>query len=503
VRRSFLFLVSLANLLVVGAPASAEPVRPSRAVTLHEVVELAVRQNPTLASAGAEIASADGLVTAARGLDDPVLDGSATWTQNRRALVGGTPVQQPSLDDVSAALSVTQPLPTGGKIGLRAASAYDRTEFAVLNAADPNRFDRQSAEVYAPSLQLTFQHALLRGLGVSYARADRRRASARHDLATVQRDATVAALLRDVVSAYWEVTYATGELEIRRFSADAARYQLKRVGADIGVGKQPPSACAEVEVAIARRDELVLLAEQAVVERSLDLERLIGQPIDRQSATLMAADPLSTLDPTPPLDRTLEAALDHNPQLLAAQAQERSLAIEVDVTQNGLLPQLDLLISGGPGGFSADAARSFTDLSTFRTYSVSAGLVFQEPLGHRAARGANESARATLRRAELDETDIRLQISSAVVRGLTAVEAARRRAEVLSRSVEAADLDLAAEKARFETGRSSNFDVLRRQDSLAQVKLSALRARVDYIRALAIVESLTGAIADKLGVRFR
>src|SRR6185436_1782271 len=107
----------------------------------------------------------------------------------------------------------------------------------------------------------------------------------------------------------------TEELDVRRSSADAARDQLRRARADIEVGKQPPSASAEIEVAIARREEAVLLAEQTMVERSLELERLTGQPFERDTTTLVALDALSEPREAPSLDDAIAAALDRNPNV--------------------------------------------------------------------------------------------------------------------------------------------------------------------------------------------
>jgi outer membrane protein TolC len=182
-------------------------------------------------------------------------------------------------------------------------------------------------------------------------------------------------------------------------------------------------------------------------------------------------------------------------------AQGRAATIELEVTDNGLLPQLDFSISGGPTASARDANGAYHQLSDLGTYAVTAGLVFQQPLGRHAARGARDGARATVQKARFTEDDIAAQIAAAVVRGVTAVDTARRRAEVLARSTDAAALDLAAERARFEVGRSSNFDVLRRQESLTSVQLVHLRARVDYLKSLAGVESLTGDILDHHGVR--
>ena len=64
-------------------------------------------------------------------------------------------------------------------------------------------------------------------------------------------------------------------------------------------------------------------------------------------------------------------------------------------------------------------------------------------------------------------------------------------------------LDLAAERARFEVGRSTNFDVLRRQEEVAQVQLGQARARVDEVKATAALAALSGRILDLFGVNIR
>src|SRR5207249_1710296 len=180
--------------------------------------------------------------------------------------------------------------------------------------------------------------------------------------------------------------------------------------------------------------------------------------------------------------------------------QGRAAAIEIDVTANGLLPQLDFVAAGGPAGTARDAAGAYDQLTGLHSYTVTAGLSFALPLGRHAAHGAREAAGQQLRKARLSEADIAAQVAATVVARSSEAETARRRTEVLAPSTEAAALDLEAEKARFEVGRASNFDVLRRQDALAAVQLVLLRAQVDHLRALAALDALTGQILDDNGV---
>ena len=497
--------------------ASAQTGEP-RPLALRDAITMAVRGNPTLLAAGAQVRIAAAGVQAARGLDDFLLEVGASWVETKRELVPGQPVQERSFDELGASLSLIKPIPTGGRLGLGVVGEFSRRQFVTnLDSVPPSPLladldldmdvgmgaIRPDVDEYVPALRLSFAHPLLRGFGVGVARAPRRRAAAEQERALAEREGTAATLLRDVENAYWDLAYATQELAIRRAAASSAREQLKRVQANIEVGKQPRSASAEVDVAVAFRDESVLFAEQTLAERALELGRLCGlRPRTRSAARLIASD-----DPQPPQrmveeSAVVQSALARNPELLEVRAQGRGAAIEVDVTRNGLLPQLDLAVAGGPTGNASDPRQAYRSLKGLGNYLVTASLVFQQPIGRNAAKGAHTAARETAQRVRLEEDEIADQVASAVLRGVTAIDTARRRVEVLARSTDAAALDLEAEKARFEVGRSTNFDVLRRQDSLAGAQLTHLRARVDQLKALAFVEALTGEILERHAIAF-
>lgn len=484
---------------------AAELTEPAvRAIGLRDVVSLALQHNPGLGAAVADVDYARANVMAAKGLDDFVLDGNASWIENRRPTVAGTPVQQEALDDVLLQLQLTKPLPTGGRIGLRVGNEWTRTQFATENV-DPTSmlplgFDHSSSVVWAPALQLVFTHPLMRGIGVHTARAQRFRAAGLRDVAVLNRATTASVLVRDVVAAYWELAYAREELSIRKQSAVSAREQLEIVKANIEVGKQPPSASAEVQVSIALRDEDAIVAEQVARERSLDLERLVGISLDAKAPRLAAAEKATPIEAVPTPGEVLESARKNNPQLASARAGERVAMVDVDVTENGMLPQLDIAFAGGPTGNASDIGTAWSQLGKFQSYALNGSLILQAPIPRNTARGLRDAARATLHKAKLTTEDIQLQLETVVLRLVTQIDTAKRRIDVLAATTDHASLDLEAERARFAVGRATNFDVLRRQEELATAKLRQARARTDYLKAMAALGAVTSEILDRYEV---
>jgi outer membrane protein TolC len=131
------------------------------------------------------------------------------------------------------------------------------------------------------------------------------------------------------------------------------------------------------------------------------------------------------------------------------------------------------------------------------------GLTFSLPVQNRAARGAAEAARAGADSAQLDAADLELAIRDGVARFAAQIRSASARAGFAREAVTFAQQNLDAEKARFDVGRSTNNDVLLRQQELKQAEIAVARADVDLLEADAALDALTGDILETYGVALK
>ena len=60
--------------------------------------------------------------------------------------------------------------------------------------------------------------------------------------------------------------------------------------------------------------------------------------------------------------------------------------------------------------------------------------------------------------------------------------------------------NLNAEKARYDVGRSTLFDVLARQDALRSAQIREVRARIDYLKGRSMVDYVTGDLMTRYGL---
>ena len=478
-----------------GSSAEAANQRPARSMSLRQVLDVVVQQNPELARAQVGIAEADANTLAAAGLDDWAVGASGTGTITRSEFVDGQPFQTTATDSVDLSADVTRPLTSGGTLGLSVGGGFSKSTFAVLAEGGSN-FDFES-KAWSSSVTATFTQPLLAGRGKRIARASQRRASTARDAATLQQQVVAADAVRDVINAYWEVAYAVRVVDIRKGSLELAKEQLRITEAAIASKIVARTEALATRQAIAVREQAVLLAEIEVSERSLELRRLAGLEIGPGEIDIAAADALGDDGRRIDLDAALRRAREQNPRLALARINQDTAKIDLEVAEDGLRPRLDLTASAGPSGNATEAGDSLRQMATFDAFSATAGLTYSHTLKRRAARGNRNLARESSRRLRIDLADAERDISVSVVRAVNRLRSARKRIEVSDLAIQLAEQNLDTEKRLFAAGTVRSFDVLERQDELSQDRLNRERAIVDYVKAVAELESLTGDLLTR------
>ncbi len=481
----------LAPLPLTNTNAHAD-LPPADSLSLRGAIEQALHNNRTLLSADIDIDVADANLLSAVGVEDFEVDGNLNFQDLRTSAVAGNPFSQTANDDLHVDASVNKSLDYGGRFGIKIGGDYIRTGYHV-DVGDGMPYDLTTT-AWNPTIALTYAQSLLRGSGEIAFLQGERRAVASRDVAVLERENVAANTVRDIVEAYWELAYAAKELAIHKESLGLAREQLRITQARLDVGVGAPTDVAAVQQTIATRMEDVLISEQNVAARALDVRLLLGTELKPGHLALDATDELNLQPREMALADETQSAVDHNPQIAEVQARGRLAQVDVDVTENGLLPQLDLTASLGPLGNSVGASDSVKQLVEFDNFQVAVGLKFTAPIENRNARGAHAAAQHTLHKVKVSEEDLRAQIVIGVQRNYDTVHAAQERILVDAEATKYAHVNLDAEHARFDVGRSTNYDVLLRQDALAQSELREARARADYLRSLAALQALTGEL---------
>lgn len=468
------------------APMLGDVAGPAKPIGLPELLQLAVRQAPALAQAQINVEIAEANILASRAWADWAVQ--AQLAASTRSGSG----QFTRSDNVTLSGDLTRQLSTGGTLALHAQADWSRAEF-VGGLGSLNQFSEEvSARLTQP---------LLRDRGNVGIEGAERIARANRDAATVARRAAAVELVRAVVLSYLDLVDAERQLEIRRASLDLARERLRVTEAGIDKGGVARAEMIPVEQAIATREEEVLVGEMTILDQSLALRRRVALPVAPGDMVLASTVDLAIPSRTWDQAAIVEAAAAQSPELARLAALEQGATIEVEVTENGLLPRLDLSVSVGPtyttteqteadgGGWENDPG-----------VTASASLTFQQSFGKTAARAAVRRSRASLHGIQVTSTDIRNQLVEAAARAVANIQVAERRYAIAVRAVTLSEQSLQVEQARMGLGKSRNVDVLLRQDELRAAQLRVQQAITDWHRSAAAIAALTGEILPQYGI---
>jgi len=126
---------------------------------------------------------------------------------------------------------------------------------------------------------VTLTQPLLRGAGALAAEGPIRDARLQRDAAALQREAKARDSVIAIVEAYWQVTLAKTERDVRKASLELANDQMKYTEGAIRASKIPESELLAVKQVISTRQVDLIASEQQVYERSVALRQLAGLEI--------------------------------------------------------------------------------------------------------------------------------------------------------------------------------------------------------------------------------
>jgi len=466
---------------------------PPRQTNLPELLQFAIRHVPSLASAKLDIAIAEARIEQTYARSDWQINADLSASRSTGGLFSGQEVDRSILGQSS--VDVFRVLPSGGTLTFHTASTYNSTTFQ-----DPVANDLLGGKNWRHELSASFSQPLLRGRGRWWYEASEHRATLTRDVSVLAKRAATIQAVQEIVAAYWDLVLAEHQVAITRASLDLARERLRitTIGAD--GGKIPRSEIPAVEQIIATREEDVLNGELAVLDRSFALRRSTGMPIGKGELGLRVGADLGAGDATFELGELIQRAFVAAPELAQLAKQDAVAKLDIEVTEHGLLPRLDAALTLGPTGQDGNFGTAWKNVAKFDTFTVGGQLTFQHTLGQENVRGQSRELHITRQKLEVTAADLKAQIAQSMARAVAQLELARRRVALSQRAIDLAKQNIQIESDRFNLGKSTNFDVLNRQEELRQSELRKAQAEIDWHKAEVVVQALTGDLLPTYGI---
>jgi outer membrane protein len=332
-------------------------------------------------------------------------------------------------------------------------------------------------------------------------------------------EAQVSDAILMVVTQYWTVVQAHGDLEVQRKSLEAADVSYQRDKRALELGALPPLDIYRSESEVASRRVQMIQGEYVLRQAEDALRFTIGA---NQDSFFRALDLELTEKPDPEgelrvMDATtaLQVAQAQRPEFLAARYSLDNDDTSIRLARNHLQPDLSLsgfYQSNGLGGNEFNLitgelisrgglGSSFNQLFGFGFPGYGATLTLNLPVKNRAAQADLGNALVSRHRDMYSAQQIREQVMLDVSNSIHQLEQAKLTLAAGKTALDLAQKALAAEQRKYELGAETIFFVLDAQTRLAVAESSLLQSQIAYQIAVAAVDHATGNLLQPYNVQ--
>ncbi len=464
----------------------ATPTQSGIALTLDQCVAQALGKNFAVQVQTFSVDSAKAGVIIAQSAYDPTF--GVTWqkAETKQPLVTSTLSTagggaKPFTDNQSTVASITQPVITGGTI----TGSYD------LARNSSNSLQTLLNPAYDGQTSLTVTQPLLQGAGIGYARATIQIAKLGAHIAGLNFKSTVLTTVLNVETAYYNLIYSRRQQAVAQDNVTLAKRLL-----DENTTKRQTGVLTDLDVVTAQAGlataQSQLISSRQAMENAEDTlfeamgEREFHTPVGIVDFPILPSTEVSFYV-------SYKLARDNGPNLAIIQDTIGQLKLDALRAKRNFLPLLN--VTGGAGYL--DAEHSYTsaenNLWPGPGYNWNAGVTLSIPIGLRQSKALYRQARDNLdsEQVSFDQADQQLTVQvRAAVRAVTSnVEnvTASTQAAVLSQK----QYDL--QKAKFDAGLATSYDVLNAQTLLEQARVTELQSQVNLRLALANLHFLEGS----------
>jgi outer membrane protein TolC len=490
---------------------------PARPITLDEVIRLTVEQNNDVAVAMLEREAARQDVRAIQGFFDPRVRPNFSYqstTSPVTSIIGGGADGSVEQTQWSSGAEVLGRTPWGG--------GRWTFDFAATRLDTTNTFQRLNPQ-FPTTLGISLVQPLARNRGLD---PDRRQLLVNR-IAVDLTDAQLTRLLMDQLSlveqAYWDLVFASRNVELLVTALTQARRQVESNERQVLQGTLAPIDVVEAETQLSTFEQRLATAQQAltVAENRLKTLMLTDRASELWNRALVPMEARDRDTDTLPVETAVELALRNRPELAEYTATVARNDIDRRFFAEQVRPQVDLVARYGLAGlagtiverpddnlgsatipdfFGGGLGTSLGTIGAWRFPVLSVQLQMDWPFRNRTATA--NLARAAIEGRQLERTRDAIEqgIEAEVRNALQAVVSSQARLAAATSAARNAELQYESEQRRFESGLGTVFLVLQRQTALVTAQAEALRARADRNQALAVLYRALGTTLDEHGV---
>ena len=281
-----------------------------------------------------------------------------------------------------------------------------------------------------------------------------------------------------------------------------AQKLLDQIRKQVAVGTLAPLDVLQAETTIARTEERILLAQNALRAAEDRLKRVMNFSLTGELADVMITpvDTPTYADPTLDQEEQIRQALAQRPDLIQAKLTLENQHITLVFDQNQTLPTLDLEATLRINGVDPHLGGSFDQIDPSRSYGWNVGLTFRYPLQNRQAKGRVQQSQLAIRQQMLRIKDLEESIMAEVRNSFRDMLTNSQRVQATRISGRLATKQLEAEEKKLQVGLATVFTTLQFQDVLSVERSNGINALTEYLKAIIRLEESKSTLLQSYNI---
>lgn len=505
-----------------------------RKLPVAEAIEMALANNLDIEIERANVANATQAIRAAQGAFDP----SFRWlpsvetrnTPTASVLQGANGKLTEHFHTENFSLREKTPW-QGASFGL---------DFNNQRYSSTNIFSSLNP-YYNSQLVLSYNQPLWRNRVIDRDRATIQIRRKNFDVSEADFETRVIDVVTRVQQAYWDLVAARQDVQVTADAVQLAQKQLEMNERMIQAGTLAPVEISASRAELERRRDTYFAAVGTVTEVENNLKTLIApsRTASIWAEALLPVDEKSSAAQEEALNDAVNAAVKRRPEVRSVNLRQQANDIEKRLNADQIRPQMNFVASytnSGLGGavrpgdnpFTASNAALYDRVNALSTLvglppvaqasfgslprsilggygtalsgvfggnypGLQMGVQVDLTLRNRAAQSQYAQSAIAEKRLKLEQSRLEQLIEAEVRNALQGIQTARQRIAAAQASLSAAQEKLESETRLFQTGESTNFLVLTRQNEYLDSRRRAVVAQLELNRATARLEQAVGS----------
>ena len=297
------------------------------------------------------------------------------------------------------------------------------------------------------------------------------------------------------LSAYMDVVYYTEAVKIANEQLEASRKTLELVRRQFDLGTKSAADVAEIESQEANYDYLLTTEENNLALAYIKLREVMNYPQGEQLAIETNIN-LEALPSAVSEQALLDYALANNPRIAASRFATEQSRLNLAKAKGAYSPSLYLY-----GGYNTSYYIDFDNKALYDPFGTqfrnNRGGYIQVALSipifnGLSARSSKRRAQNAYRSAQLEEIAVERAVESEVAQTWQQMQGFGKQYIQGQKKVSAAQLAYDGAERKFENGLISALDLQTAANTLLQAKSDRLRARLQYIVKMRMVDYYNG-----------